>query len=179
MPPELLNIQVKKRQDFSESEYSEMLALCTQAFKRDYSPLYKLFQDPTHILGRYNGQLVTHALWVTRWLQIGTSPPMRTAFIEAVATELSFRNKGFASQIMKTIAGEIQDFEIGALSTGSSSFYARLGWQFWRGTLFTRTDNKMVLTPNEHGVMVLSLPNTPRLDLDAPLSVEWRNGELW
>jgi hypothetical protein len=28
-------------------------------------------------------------------------------------------------------------------------------------------------------VMILRLPCTPPLDLDAPLSAEWREGELW
>jgi aminoglycoside 2'-N-acetyltransferase I len=174
-----LTIQVIKYQNFSENERMEVLALCSQAFKRDYSPILRSFQDTTHILGKYQGLLVTHALWVTRWLQVGTSPPMRTAYIEAVATELGFRSKGFASEIMKTLAGKIQDFDVGALSTGSSNFYARFGWQLWRGPLFMRTDNKLVPTPNEHGVMVLSLLGTPPLDLDAPLSVELRKGEVW
>jgi aminoglycoside 2'-N-acetyltransferase I len=175
----LLNIQVKKGQDFSESEYAEMLALCSQAFRRDYSPVFKLFQDTTHIFGRYDGQLVTHALWITRWLQIGTSPPLRTAYIEALATELNHRKKGFASEIMKRVTREIQDFDIGALSTGSPDFYTRLGWQLWCGPLFIRTEKGLMPTPNEHGVMVLLLPRTPPLDIDVPLSAEWRKGELW
>jgi hypothetical protein len=33
-------------------------------------------------------------------------------------------------------------------------------------------------TPDER-VMILSLPQTPSLDLDLPLSVEWREGEVW
>jgi hypothetical protein len=28
-------------------------------------------------------------------------------------------------------------------------------------------------------VMILRLPRTPPLDLDAPLSIEWREGDLW
>jgi aminoglycoside 2'-N-acetyltransferase I len=179
MPLELLDIQVKSRHQLSEDERSEILALCTQAFRRDYTPIYKTFQNPTHILGRYNGELVTHALWVTRWLQAGILPLMRTAFIEAVATELSHRNKGFATEIIKALAVEIQDFDFAALATGSSGFYTRLGWQLWRGQLFVREDNGLIPTPNEQGVMLLLLPNTPPLDLKAPLSSEWREGDLW
>jgi aminoglycoside 2'-N-acetyltransferase I len=33
-------------------------------------------------------------------------------------------------------------------------------------------------TPDEQ-VMVLRLPRTPLLDLDAALTAEWRPGELW
>jgi aminoglycoside 2'-N-acetyltransferase I len=179
MMSDVLNIQVKHYQALSEDEYLEILALCTQAFKRDYSPFLESFQNATHLLGRYHDRLVTHALWITRWLQIGTSPPLRTAYIEALATELNHRKKGFASEIMKRVTREIQDFDIVALSTGSPDFYTRLGWQLWCGPLFIRTEKGLMPTPNEHGVMVLSLPGTPPLDIDVPLSAEWRKGELW
>jgi aminoglycoside 2'-N-acetyltransferase I len=177
--PDILDIQVKHHQVLSEGEYSEILVLCTQAYQRDFLPFLKSFQNPTHVLGRYLGRLVTHALWVTRWLQVNPSPPMRTAFIEAVATAPDYRNQGFASEIMRRVTREIRDFEIGALSTGSPGFYARLGWQLWRGPLFIRTESGLMPTPDEHGVMVLILQKTPKINLDAPLSAECRNGELW
>ena len=174
-----ISIQVKQDQELSEEEYSEILALCSQAFKRDYSPFMKSFPNPTHILGRYRHQLVSHVLWITRWLQIGTSPLLRTAYIEATATVLNHRHKGFASEVMRAAAAEIQDYDIGALSTGSPGFYARLGWRLWRGPLFVRKDKGLVPTPDEHGVMVLSLAKTPPLDINAPLSIEWRKIEPW
>jgi len=174
-----LDIRVKHYLSLSEVEYSEILALCTQAFRRDYSPVMKSFQNTTHILGRYRNKLVSHVLWITRWLQIGASPVLRTAYIEALATDLDYRNKGFASEIMRKAVGEIQDFDIAALSTGSQSFYARLGWQLWRGPLFIRTDKGMTPTPGEHGVMVFSLPRTPSFALNVSLSIEWRKVEPW
>jgi aminoglycoside 2'-N-acetyltransferase I len=177
--PEKLDIQVKTGRDLSADEYSEVLALCSQAFRRDYSPYMKKFKDPVHILGRYRGKLVSHVLWITRWLQIGTSPVLCTAYIEALATDLEYRNMGFASEIMRKAAGEIKDFDIGALSTGSQGFYTRLGWQLWQGPLFIRTDKGNVPTPDEHGVMVFSLPGTPPIDLNTPLSIEWRKIEPW
>jgi aminoglycoside 2'-N-acetyltransferase I len=174
-----LDIEVKAGRDLSQDEYSEILALCTQAFRRDYSPYLNAFQNATHVLGRHRHKLVSHVLWITRWLQIGTSPILRTAYVEALATDLSHRNQGFASEIMRKIAVEIQDYDIGALSTGSPGFYARLGWQSWRGNLFIRTDKGLIPTRDEHGVMVLPFPETPPIDLDAPLSVEWREIEPW
>jgi aminoglycoside 2'-N-acetyltransferase I len=99
--------------------------------------------------------------------------------VEAVATDERYRKKGYASAVMKRLAEEIRDYDIGALSTGSCSLYARLGWQLWRGPLFIRTADGMIATPEEKGVMVLVLPKTLALDLDTPLSAEWREGELW
>jgi aminoglycoside 2'-N-acetyltransferase I len=179
MAAETLSIEVKKREELSEHEYSEILALLSRAYREDYKPLSETFCGATHILGRYQGLLVTHALWVTRWLQCATSPLMQTAYVEAVATEDDYRNRGLATAIMRRLAEEIRDFDLGGLSASRHGFYARIGWQLWRGPLFIRTTEGLVPTPNEHDVMVLFLPNKPVLDLDAPLSAEWREGELW
>jgi aminoglycoside 2'-N-acetyltransferase I len=174
-----LDIQVKLNKDISAGEYAAIIALCSQAFKRDYTSFMGMFMDPTHVLGRYQGELVSYVLWITRWLQMGRGPLMRTAYIEGLATELSHRNKGFASQVMKRAAAEIQDFDIAALSTGSIGFYKRLNWQLWQGPLFIRKDNELVPTPEEQGVMVLPLPKTPSFSLYNSLSIEWRKVEPW
>ena len=179
MTTETLSIQVIKNEDLSRHEYSDILALCSRAFQQDFKPFMDTFSGGTHVLGRFQSTLVTHALWVIRWLQTGTLPLLQTAFVEAVATEKKYRDKGFASAVMKKLAEEISQFDLGALCTGSPELYARLGWQLWRGPLFIRTSEGLLPTPNEHGVMVLLLSHTPLLDLDAPLSAEWREGELW
>jgi aminoglycoside 2'-N-acetyltransferase I len=180
MTPDNLSLEVKKSIDLSEHERSEILTLCTGAYQTDYRPFMATFFNPTHVLGRINRKLVSHALWITRWLQNGDAKPWRTAYIEAVATEESYRKRGYASAVMRRLAEEIKDFDIGGLSTGHSKhLYATLGWQLWRGPLFIRTDRGLLATPEEKGVMVLPLPQTPPLNLDTPLSVEWREGELW
>ena len=174
-----LSLQVIKGENLSEREYSEILTLCTGAYGRDYRPFMMTFHNATHVLGRVRGQLVSHALWVMRWLQNDKMPPWRTAYVEAVATDERYRRQGYASAIMNRLAGEISDYDIGGLSTGSHRLYTRLGWQLWRGPLFIRTSDGLIATPEEKGVMVLVLPKTPPLDLDTPLSAEWREGELW
>lgn len=179
MTDETLSIQVIKNEDLSENEYSEIVKLCTRAFREDYKPFLKVFPSATHVLGRYRGLLVSHALWVTRWLQYASLPPFRTAYVEAVATDDSYRHRGFATLIMRRLAEEIRDYDLGGLSASRHGFYARLGWQLWRGPLFIRTREGSIPTLNEHDVMILFLPNTPAIDLDAPLSAEWREGELW
>ena len=178
MSIESLSLQVMKSQDLSDSEYTEIVELCSRAFEEDYRPFVDMFHNATHILGRNDGVLVTHALWITRWLQSGDSPLLRTAFVEGVATEESYRRRRFATVLLRRLACEIKDFNLGALSTGTPSIYAQLGWQLWRGSLFIRTDRGLMHTPND-SAMVLILPKTPPLDLDAPLSAEWREGELW
>ena len=175
--PELA-LQVLSSDLISPQTRDEVVALCTRAFEEDMSPIATL-RGAVHVLGRLGPKLVSHALWVTRWLQAGTGPLMRTAYVEAVATEKMYRNRGFATAVMKRLAKEIAEFDLGGLSPFSVDYYARLGWQVWRGPLFVRTEDALVPTPGEEEVMILRLPRTPELDLDAPLSAEWREGELW
>ncbi|MBN1161739.1 MAG: GNAT family N-acetyltransferase [Dehalococcoidales bacterium] len=178
--PEKLTLEVKRSADLSEREYTEILKLCTGAYGRDYRPFMASFRDATHVLGRISGRLASHALWVTRRLQNAGLELWRTAYVEAVATDERYRRKGYASAVLRRLAVEITDYDIGGLCTGHSfDLYSKLGWRLWRGPLFIRTDKGTLATPEEKGVKILVLPKTPPLDLDASLSAEWREGELW
>jgi predicted acetyltransferase len=177
---EKLDIRIKANSELAADEHAEIIALTSQAFKRDYTPFMEMLVAPTHIIGRYHGQLVSYVSWITRWMQIGKASPIRTAYIEGMATEMGHRNKGFASQVMSTAVDAIKDYDIAALSTGSVSFYTRLGWQLWHGPLYCRKENELIAMPGEQGcVMVYALPKTPPLDLKAPASIEWREKEPW
>ncbi len=89
-----------------------------------------------------------------------------------------YERRGCATAVMKRVATEVAGFELGALSPATPEFYERLGWKHWRGPLTIRTDDGLMATPNDTA-MVLRLPMTPKLDLDAPMSAEWRPGEPW
>jgi len=160
--------------------YDEVVGLCTRAYEEDFAVLMPTMRGSIHVLGSRAGRLVSHALWVTRWLHVGSAPLLRTAFIEAVATDPGRRQRGYASEAMRLIAGAIADFDLAALSPFDPAWYARLGWEQWHAPLFIRTDTGLLPTPDEaERVMILRLPRTPPLDLHAPLSAEWREGELW
>lgn len=174
-----LRLKTVFKDELSQIERSEILALCSQAFEEDYAPYLETFQDSYHILARLDGRLVSHALWVTRWLQIGSGPLMRTAYVEGVATDVHHRSRGFASAVMKQLANAITDFEIGGLSPAETSLYTRLGWEYWEGPLFHRKDGALIRDPDDEALMILRLPQTPTLDLTQPISVEWRQGEVW
>jgi aminoglycoside 2'-N-acetyltransferase I len=174
----LPTIRLVRAADLSADERADLLALCSRAFHCDYGVIYRTFVDPTHLLGYAGRTLVCHALWITRWLQTSTSPLLRTAFVEAVATEPAWQGRGYATQVMQRLHAAIGDFDLGALSTGIHGFYRRLGWETWHGPLFIRTNGDLLATP-EDTVMILRLPRTPSLDLGEPLTAEWREGELW
>jgi aminoglycoside 2'-N-acetyltransferase I len=174
-----ITLRVVPGKDLTSQEREAVVALCDLAYEEDMETIINQFVDPMHVLGVLEGKMVCHALWITRYLQPEGLPLMRTAYLEAVATHPDCRHRGFASEIMRKVVEEIQDFDIAGLAPFSEDYYARLGWELWRGTLFERTEDGLVISPPEERVMIYRLPKTPALDLDSPISVEWRVGEVW
>ncbi|MEO6351267.1 MAG: GNAT family N-acetyltransferase [Candidatus Limnocylindrales bacterium] len=134
----------------------------------------------THFVLRDAGRIICHASVVERDLHVD-GKPLRTGYVEAVATLPELQGRGFGTAVMREVNDLIAtEFDLGALGTGSHHFYERLGWQVWRGQTFVRTDGGLQRTPDEEGdILVLSTPRTPALDLGQTLSCEWRPGDVW
>lgn len=177
--PNQLRIEVVRAAALSAAKRASLTALCARAYEEDMTAVLQTFADAVHVLGFYGERLASHALWVTRYLQAGAQPLLRTAYVELVATEPAYQRRGFAAAVMRRVAAEVQDFDLAALSPFSVDYYARLGWEAWQGPLFIRSDAGLLASPEDEQVMILRLPRTPALDLRAPLSAEWREGEPW
>ena len=175
-----LTTRVVNQASLSKAERSAIIALCTLAFEEYFGGLFDAFAGATHVLGYHGGALVSHAMWVTRWLAPGELDPLRTAYVEAVATHPHHQRRGFATRVMQALAAGIRSFELGALCPNQDviGLYRQLGWEAWQGPLFIRTERGLMPTADEV-VLILRLPQTPPLDLEASLSAEWREGELW
>ncbi len=132
-----------------------------------------------HFLAYDGDTLVSHAVITTRGVQPEGLPILRTAFVDAVSTLPSRQNQGFGTATMRRLAEGIADYSIGCLQTDRTSFYARLGWEEWRGPLAGRSNDGPIPTPDQRGVMVLRLPITPPLDLDATLTIERQPERIW
>jgi aminoglycoside 2'-N-acetyltransferase I len=152
--------------------------LCDAAYGTATASYFESLGAGEHLLGWRDGALVSHLMWVTRWLQADGHAALRTAYVEMVATAPAARRRGYASALLERLVSLVGDFELAALCPATAGFYTRLGWQFWRGPLSTRRHGRLVPTRQER-VMIRRLPLTPALDLDLPLSVEWRAGEVW
>lgn len=174
-----LRMEVIRGKDLSAGTQKAIIVFCNRAFEEDLDSVFRTFKDPTHVLGYRAGTLVSHALWVTRWLQVGQGPLLRTAYVEAVATEKALRGRGYATMIMERLAAAIQDYDLGGLSPFSAAYYERLGWELWQGPLAIRAVDGLIHTPNEGPLMILRLPQTPDLDVRDPISAEWRESKLW
>jgi aminoglycoside 2'-N-acetyltransferase I len=134
----------------------------------------------THFVLDIDGVLVTHASVVERELHVDGTP-LRTGYVEAVATAPDRDGQGFGSVVMEDVSAFIRErFELGALGTGRHHFYERLGWRTWRGPSSVRTAAGVRPTPEDDSyILVLATPTSPELDLDAPISCDWRPGDVW
>lgn len=133
-----------------------------------------------HFLLEEGETIVAHASVVERELHTG-GRRLVTGYVEAVATRPMHQRRGHGSALMREVGEYIDEtFELGALDTGSSAFYERLGWVVWKGPTFVRTDSGLIRTADEDGqVLVRLTPTSPELDLSAPISCDWRPGDVW
>jgi aminoglycoside 2'-N-acetyltransferase I len=167
------------------SEVATLRALMVEAFGDDED---EAFQDEdwghalggVHVVVEIEGRIVAHASVVERELRIG-GRPLRTGYVEAVATAPDRQGQGFGTLVMEEVGSIIRSgYELGALGTGSHQFYQRLGWQTWLGPAFVRAPDGNRRTPDEDGyLLVLFTPTTPALDTGAPISCDWRAGDVW
>jgi len=133
-----------------------------------------------HVLVEEGGEILSHGSVVVRRLEID-AVPVRTGYVEAVATWPEQQRRGYASLVMGEIDEIIRSqYPLGGLSTPVPGFYERLGWELWRGPTFVRTATGTERTPDDDGgIMVLRTPTSPELDLSGTITCEWREGDVW
>jgi len=171
--------------DLTAAELAAIRAMLVDAFGPDVDEAFG-GGDWEHSLGGVHfvldvdGEIVSHASVVERELHVG-GRAVRTGYVEAVATAPERQNLGFGTTVMSEVTAYIREaFELGALGTGRHRFYERLGWQTWIGPSSVRTPDGHRPTPDEDGsILVLATPTSPSLDLAAPISCDWRPGDVW
>ena len=134
-----------------------------------------------HVLATVDGALAGHAAVVGRQLVAG-GRPLRTGYVEAVATGAAHRRQGVGTAVMAEVERLVTGgAELGALSASADGarLYTARGWLPWRGPTAALTPEGVVDTPDEQ-VFVLPTPDTPApLDTAGRLVCDWRRGDLW
>jgi aminoglycoside 2'-N-acetyltransferase I len=170
--------------NLTEGEISVIRGLLRVAFANDGEGFtdddWEHAAGGTHFLLERAGEMLACAAVVLRELVV-EGRTLRVGYVEAVATRPDFQGQGHGSAVVRVVNEHIHStFELGALSTGSPGFYARLGWELWLGSTAVRTQRGLLPTPDDDGaIMVLPTPATPRLDRRATISCEWRPGDVW
>jgi aminoglycoside 2'-N-acetyltransferase I len=182
--PDHVRLRRLPTSDLTDAEIARIRQLMTDAFGDDEERFGEADWDHAvggiHVVLESGTAIVAHASVVERELHVA-GRPLRTGYVEAVATAPDRHGQGLGTLVMAQIGSIIAaGYELGALGTGSHRFYERLGWRTWRGPCFVRTGEGARRTPDEEGfIMVLRTPSTPPIDLADPISCDWRPGDVW
>ena len=180
--PETISITSTHTEALNAATRTEIIRVCIAAHQEeDFKNLFAYIPSGGwHFLAYQEGTLVSHAVVTTRWLQPEGQPLLQTAYIDAVATLPTHQGQGYGSALMRQLASDIDhEYVIACLETERESFYKRLCWQTWRGPLAGRSENELIPTPQQSGIMILRLSKTPAIDLDSALTIECQTGRIW
>lgn len=133
-----------------------------------------------HALVRDGGAPVAHGSVVQRRVLHG-GRALRAGYVEAVGVRADLRRRGYGAAVMAALEEVLRGaYDLGVLCASDEAvdFYAARGWQRWRGPLAALTPEGVVATAEEEG-FVLVLPGRAPLDLDGPLTCDWRDGDVW
>jgi predicted N-acetyltransferase YhbS len=167
--------------ELAESAKREIVDLCTRAFEEDFGDLFELVAfavSPVHVQARIGGNLVGHAMWSERTIFLADGTTVAAAYLDAVAIDPAYQNRGLGSVVIKRLMAEVHGFALGCLSTNRPNFYARLGWELWTGPKAVSSENWIQPTPEET-VMIHRTANSPAINPGSLLVVESRPGDSW
>lgn len=171
--------------DVEPQMLTELTELCEAAFGEPFADAWHAVGPGIHVIATSAGRVAAHAMVVDRQVYLGHEPSeaLEVGYVEHVATRPEVQRRGYASRVMREVNGLIaEEYALGALSTGSAAFYARLGWERWGGPTYvlTRDGQRARSVDHDGSVMVLRTPRTPLgLSLDDEIAIEWRDGEPW
>jgi len=177
---EAIMVTSARTEELNADTRASIIHVCRTAHQEDdFTHLFSYIPSGgIHVLAYREHELVSHAVATTRWLQPKGLPLLRTAYIDAVATLPAYQGQGIGSTLMRHLATVLADFEMACLQTERVSFYARVGWEVWRGPLAGRRATELLPTPDQKGVMILRLARTPPLDVESLLVIEY-DGRIW
>lgn len=153
--------------------------------------LYEVFDDMTesdwehslgglHALAWEGPDLVGHAALIQRRI-LYRGKALRAGYVEGVGVRPDRQRHGHGAAMMAALERVIRAaYDLGALGASDvgAAFYAARGWQLWRGPSSALTPDGIRPTPDDDGGIYV-LPCTAPLDLDAPLTCDWRDGDVW
>ena len=171
-----------RTEELEDATRADIIRVCIEAHQEeDFKNLFTYVPSGGwHFLAYRGEQLVSHAVVTTRWLQPEGQPELKTAYIDAVATLPAVQGEGYASALLRQMAKDIDsEYIIACLETERITFYERLGWKVWRGPLAGRGKEGLIPTPDQTGIMILRLSQTPPLNLDRGLTIEDQGGRIW
>ena len=179
--PQVTDLLVLPTVELSDAELHAIRSLMDHAFEGNFTDDdWEHSVGGTHVFLREEDVIMSHAAVVERQLVAGETP-LRTGYVEGVATHPAHRRQGYATAVMSMVNEIISaNFELGALSTDVPELYLKLGWERWRGPTYVATSEGLLRTENEDaGIMVLRTEPTSKFTLSESLACDARRGDAW
>jgi aminoglycoside 2'-N-acetyltransferase I len=150
--------------ELTQPEERELQMLCERAWVvkgSAFRPVaWQAARGGRHFIIAEAGSVVAHAAVVDRTLE-WDGRPLRTGYVEAVATVPGRQGEGLGSAVMRAVTRFIDErYELGALDTATPEFYERLDWVRWPGRTAVRTPESVRLTPEEDGKVLVHFTGT-------------------
>jgi aminoglycoside 2'-N-acetyltransferase I len=168
--------------DVSPSALNEVRALLTLVFDGEFEEAdWEHSLGGMHVIARHGPDVVGHGSVVQRRLVVG-GRSLRTGYVEGVGVHPDWQRRGIGDEIMTALERVIRAaYDIGALGSSEEGvgLYTRHGWRPWRGPLSVMTPTGTVDTPEERGWVYVLADEPLDLDLDAELTCDWRDGDVW
>lgn len=176
--PGMVTVRRCRTAELTPVELAAARALCDAAFDGDFADA-----DWTHALGGRHalvyddGRLVAHGAIVLRRVRVGQTW-LRCGYVEAVAVAGDVRRAGHGTRVMESLEELAPDYDLLALgaSEAGALLYEARGWARWRGPSSVATSAGVVPTPEDDGSLYVLGAG---LDLDAPITCDWREGDVW
>lgn len=133
-----------------------------------------------HVVAIHADEVVGHASVIQRRLLCG-GRALRAGYVEGVGVHPDWQRQGVGSQMMAALERVIRTaYDIGALGATDEAIpmYSGRGWVPWRGRLSALTPTGIVATPDEVGGVYVLLGDAS-VDVDAELTCDWRDGDVW
>lgn len=174
-------LRLARSTELTPADWDALTALCQAAFNETWDGVWASIGPGIHVIAAEADQVIAHAAIVDRALYVGDAT-LRTGYVEAVAVLPERQGTGLGTLVMTEVNRLLDAYQLGALSTGRHGFYERLGWVCWRGPSWIQhPDGRRERSADEdEGIMVRPTPSTPiPLDLERPIAVDWRPGDVW
>jgi aminoglycoside 2'-N-acetyltransferase I len=177
----MAEIRTAHTADLDAQTLAAARALLDEVFEGDMSD-----HDWEHALGGIHalvwegGELIGHASVIQRRL-LHDGRALRTGYVEGVGVHADHRRRGHGGALMAALERVIRGgYDLGALGATDEAvaLYTGRGWRRWEGPTSALTPSGTVRTEDADGavyVLELSVP----LDLEAELTCDWRDGDVW
>lgn len=172
-------VTVRHTAQLADAELAAARALCDAAYDGFGDADWDHALGGMHALVHDDGALVAHGSLVMRRLLHG-GRSLRCGYVEAVAVHPGRRRRGHGGRVMAALEELAPGYDLLALcsSQDGRELYEARGWRRWRGPTSVLTPDGIRATPQEDSIYVLGPPGLD-LDLDAPISCDWRDGDVW